>query len=104
MKKVIIKKREITELTKFKKYRFKKVLQFIITVGTETILKDVESEERLKKDFQVVLNTRKKKELESYIKTLGRTEKEKEVKILLNKILLRNYSKNLKEVKSSTNS
>lgn len=90
MKRIRIYERYVTERTIYKKYRYKEVKQYIIYYDNERFdNNDFELDsKRIRVPFKEVLNTRKKSELIDYINTLGRSDVDTEMKILLNKIYL----------------
>ena len=76
MKTIKIYKRTVLERTGFKKYPYKEVEQVTIILDGKAQSNHNEdiNNPRLKVKFDLVLNTRKKADLESYINGLGRTE------------------------------
>lgn len=90
MKKITILKREVLERTNFKKWRFKEVTQFTILHDNKVINinHDVDyKNEKLKIAFNKILETSRKNDLDNFIKKLGRSENEKQLKNELLKIL-----------------
>lgn len=90
MKKVKIYQRTVKERTGFKKYPFKEVTQCVI-IHDNKVYKSSSSvdmdNKRLRIPFDMVLETRSKKELKKYYDRLGRTESDKFKKSVLKKLI-----------------
>lgn len=90
MKTLAIYKRQVTERTRFKKYRFKEVTQYSIVKSNVEIIKNHDQKydnERLVIKFDKVLETRKKSDVENFIAKLGRSDADQFLKKELETIL-----------------
>lgn len=90
MKRITILGRTILERTGYKKYPYKQVEQYTILYNNKiiNINHDVDyKNEKLKIAFNKILETSRKNDLDNFIKKLGRSENEKQLKNELLKIL-----------------
>lgn len=89
MKTVNIFARTITERTGYSKFPYKETMQVsIFHDGLEWKNHDESiGNRRLRIPFKVVFSTRRKKEAEEYIKSLGRSDSEKFIKQMLGRII-----------------
>ena len=89
MKTLTIYSRTILKRTGFRKYPYKEETQTSVFYGVhkwENHLEDINNQ-KLLKPFQIALKTRKKQDVENYIKRLGRSEHNKWLKTVLTIIL-----------------
>lgn len=89
MKTITIYTRKVLQRTGFRAYPYKEVKQVSIVYDGEEIKNHGEKIDnaRLKVKFNVELQTRSKKELETYINGLSRTNTDKWIRDQLNKIM-----------------
>ena len=89
MKTITIYSRKVLERTGFRQYPYKEVKQVSIIYDGEEIKNHSEKIDnaRLKIKFNVELQTRSKKALETYINKLSRTNTDKWIKEQLNSIM-----------------
>ena len=75
--------------TRFKKYRYKEVRQVVVCYDGDQYrnCRQLYDDIRLRKPFQVELQTRSKESLEAYIKSLGRSNVDKWLKGILSNIV-----------------
>lgn len=91
MKTVKVYSRVVLERTRYVKYRFRETEEISILYEGKEISNHYGSYDnpKLRIPFKKVLDTRSRKEVEAFIKTLGRTDDDKWLKSELNKILER---------------
>ena len=89
MKTITIYTRKVLQRTGFRQYPYKEVKQVSIFYNGEEIKNHWEKidNKRLKVKFNIELQTRSKKELETYISKLSRTNADKWTKEQLSKIM-----------------
>ena len=87
MKRVTILRREVLERTGFKKYPFKKVVQYVVEFDSHTYDNGhgvgVDNF-RLRTRFERVFETRSKKELRKFKDNLSKTDADKWLKSIIN--------------------
>lgn len=87
MKRVTIWKREVLERTGFRKYPFKKVVQYVVEFDSNGYDNghgvDID-DPKLKIRFDKVFETRSKKELSSFKDNLSKTDADKWLKSIIN--------------------
>ena len=89
MKNLTIYSRTVVQRTRFKKYRYKEVRQVVVCYDGNQYrnCRQLYDDIRLRKPFQVELQTRSKETLEAYIKRLGRSDVDKWLKGILSNIV-----------------
>lgn len=96
MKKLTIWRREVTERTKWRSFRYKEVTQFAIYFGGELVAKNSDytpEDKSIRKPFTKFFETMNRKSLESFIKDYGwRRDAD-------SKFLVENLNKLLEEAK-----
>lgn len=89
MKTLKIYERTITEKTGYKKFAFKEVKQISVFYNSKEYKNHYEdiNNSKLRVKFNLILQTRNKKEIENYYNQLGRTNSEKWLKSNIEKIM-----------------